>query len=87
MLSKSEERELEHALWVWVEHSSAPDEPFFGFAEISDHFMTPRELATAVSKRTANGEAFLRLLEYNVRRSSLEEVVNELVWLPDSAAS
>ncbi len=72
MLDASERERLTGALEVWLDRHPSPDEPAIlvsGEGELS-----PRETVKAVVAQSELGEAVLQILEFSVRRSSLEEV-------------
>jgi hypothetical protein len=80
-----ERKDVQVPLWLWVDDLAEPDRRFLRLAVVSDEVISARELAEAVAKRTAAGEAFLRIIEDNVRRSSLVEVLAKFTAMPDAA--
>lgn len=72
MLSATEHRAVVRALRAWAQ--SAPDEPALGFVA-SKSTMTAGELLEEVLDRTADGQAFLELIEHGLRVDGMESVL------------
>ncbi len=73
MLSEYERQRLAGALELWLSGHPEPDEPVFRIAQERVE-LSPRQVVDAVSGGDQFGEQILGLLEYGVRRTSLEEV-------------
>ncbi len=73
MLNVEERDQLSHALNAWLLRHPTPDEPVYRLA--GDGALSPRQVVKEVDARSETGLAILEILEYSVRRSSLEDVV------------
>jgi hypothetical protein len=74
MLDSNEREALTYSLNVWLEHHPEPDVPVFRIA--GDGELTPREVVEAVNNRSEIGNGILDILEFSVRRSSIDEVTS-----------
>jgi hypothetical protein len=74
MLESKERERLTDALEMWLIRHPDPDEPAFRVSRTGE--LTPREVVEAVTLQSELGEAVLEILEFSVRRSSLEEVTS-----------
>ena len=73
MLSEYERRRLADALVVWLDGHPEPDEPAFRIAQERVE-LSPRQVVAAVTEGEPLGRQILAILEYGVRRTSLDEV-------------
>lgn len=77
MLSEYERVRITQALAVWLDGHPDPDEPAFRIAQ-EGRSLTPRRIFTSVAENDQLGQQVLAILEYSIRRTSLEEVANDL---------
>jgi hypothetical protein len=76
MLNHDEHERLTAALYVWLQGHTTPDEPAFHLGQWEGAH-SPRELVDAVARRDELGEAIIAILEFGIRRTSLEAVVED----------
>ena len=89
VLLDTERERITSALRVWLDRHPEPDLPAFRIAEEPVE-LTPRQIVTSVAENDHIGQQILAILEYSVRRTSLEEVTADLERLntePPSAAT
>lgn len=91
MLQEFERQGIAEALSIWIDGHPDPDDPAFRIAQASEP-LTPRQIYISVLENDPLGQQIMALLEYSVRRSSLEDVARELAYFeteppPAAAAS
>jgi hypothetical protein len=77
VLREDERQRITQALGTWLEGHPEPDEPVFRIARAAGD-LTPRQVFRSVAERDQLGEEILAILEYSIRRTSLEEVASNL---------
>jgi hypothetical protein len=80
VLSGFERQRLMAALRTWLESHPEPDAPAFRLAQERAE-LTPRQLVASVAENDHLGQQVLAILEYSVRRTSLEEVAGDFEHL------
>jgi hypothetical protein len=80
VLSDFERERLTSALGSWIESHPEPDVPAFRIAQEAGE-LTPRQIVASVAENDHLGRQVLAILEYNVRRTSLEEVATDFEHL------
>ena len=73
MLSEQERFLIGEAVTDWSRRAPDPAQPVIAFPGFG--YLTASSLALAVEQRSEAGEAYLRIIEHNVRRTSLEDVL------------
>jgi hypothetical protein len=73
VLSEYERQRLAEALVVWLDGHPGPDEPAFRIGQ-EQMDLSPRQIVSAVLENDHLGQQVLGILEYGVRRTSLEGV-------------
>ena len=61
------------ALRAWAEHHPAPDDPVLSF--VGAGVLTPRQLASEVAERTANGRAIIRMVQFGLEVMPFEAII------------
>jgi hypothetical protein len=77
MLRESERLRITDALRAWLEGHPEPDEPVFRIAQERTE-LSPRQIINAIAENDHLGQQLIAILEYSVRRTSLEEVARDL---------
>lgn len=77
VLRENERLRITRALGTWLEAHPAPDEPVFRIARAAGD-LTPRQVFISVAENDPLGQEILSILEYSIRRTSLEEVASDL---------
>ena len=77
VLNDSERARVVEALRVWLEGHPEPDEPAFEIAQENSR-LSPRRIFSSVAENDLLGQQVLAILEYSIRRTSLDEVVSDL---------
>jgi|RhiMetdeSRZDD1v2_1073273.scaffolds.fasta_scaffold33395_6 hypothetical protein len=75
MLSETERFLLSEAVRDWALRAPEPTQPVIAFPGYG--YLTAASLTLAVDQRSPVGEAYLQIIEHNVRRTSLEEVLEK----------
>lgn len=76
MLRDEERVRIVQALGVWLEGHPEPDAAVFGIAAYPAS-LTPRQLVISVQENDEVGQGVLAILEYSIRRTSLERVARD----------
>jgi hypothetical protein len=77
VLNDSERARVVEALRVWLDGHPEPDVPAFEIAQ--EHTpLSPRRIFSSVAENDRLGQQVLAILEYSIRRTSLEEVASDL---------
>jgi hypothetical protein len=77
MLGEFERDRIVQALRVWLDRHPEPDAPAFQIAQ-EPRSLSPRQLVDSVGENDRLGQQILAILEYSIRRTSLEEVADDL---------
>jgi hypothetical protein len=77
VLRDSERARVVVALRRWLDSHPEPDEAAFRIAQEASS-LSPRQLVASVAENDRIGTQFLAILEYSIRRTSLEQVASDL---------
>jgi hypothetical protein len=72
-LTPAQVERLTSALRIWAERHPAPDDPLLAFA--GSTVVTPRGLPEEIDARTANGLAFLRMVQFGCEVEPFERIL------------
>src|ERR1700728_3932408 len=77
MLLDFERQRVTAALETWLDFHTEPDVPAFRIAQERTE-LTPRQIVGSVAENDRLGQQILAILEYSIRRTSLDNVVGDL---------
>jgi hypothetical protein len=77
VLREFERVRIVEALRVWLDGHPEPDVPAFRIAQEVGS-LSPRQIVTSVGENDRLGQQILAILEYSIRRTSLEVVARDL---------
>jgi hypothetical protein len=72
-LTEEQRSRLSEALSLWAESHPRRNDPLIAFAD--GEALSPMQIAVAVSQRTSNGEAFVRMVEFGLEVEPFERIV------------